>query len=40
MSAKKSEITRFVEVPARQLQDRLRRVFLLGAEAMTVEFEE
>jgi hypothetical protein len=40
MSANKSDIGCFVEIPARQLQDHLRRVFLASVEAKTVEFEK
>ena len=40
MSAKKGEIACFVKVPARQLQDHPRCVFLAGVEAITVEFEK
>jgi hypothetical protein len=40
MSAKEGYIASFVEVPARQMQDRLRCVFLASAEAITVEFEK
>jgi len=40
MSAKKSDIACFIEVPARQLQHHLRCVFLASAEAITVEFEK
>jgi hypothetical protein len=40
MSAKKSDIACFVEVPARLLQDDLRCVFLASVEAITVEFEK
>src|ERR1700730_12912808 len=40
MSTKKSDIACFVEVPARQLQDYLRCVFLASVEALTVEFEK
>jgi hypothetical protein len=40
MSMKKGDIACFVEVPARQLQGHLRCVFLVGVEAITVEFEK
>jgi hypothetical protein len=40
IGAKKSDIACFVEVAARQLQDRLRCAFLASAEAVTVEFEK
>ena len=40
MSAQKSDIACFVEVPACQLQDHLGCVFLASVEAITVEFEK
>src|SRR5450755_1096552 len=40
VSAKKSDIACFVDVPARQLQDHLRCVFLASVEAITAEFEK